>query len=305
MIASIQYSGGTTGMSQKFLLENIQAVIENAVPKIPGKWSNIRCIAIKTPTSMSLPFYNKTPEELSLISKMAGLEEAKVKETDVKAKKEAKRKLAANSPLVQALKKQKKMESEEAERKDKAKVAKKSEKKEKKKRSVSAEVKVEEKQQKNVETEEAEKTEEKEEGKSESAKKSLKKEKKKRSMSAESKVEEAVVVKKVEKKEKKKKRSASAGIAVEEAVVVKKIEKKQLEVKETVVVESKKNADFIASKKFNGSKKGYVFRAGKQGVGYYVDAKPIVDRMAIEAIKRSAAHQSRGGSRKKGRRGRR
>jgi hypothetical protein len=72
---------------------------------------------------------------------------------------------------------------------------------------------------------------------------------------------------------------------------------------------SKAQDDFIASKKYKGSKEGYVFRSGKQGVGYYVDVKPVVDRMAIEAFKRHGASQSRGGGRKSskspGRRGRR
>lgn len=232
-------------MSQKQVLENIEAVVQNAIPKIPGKWSNIRCIAIKTPTSMSLPFYNKTPEELVVISKMAGLEEStttnKLEEVEIKEKKETKRKLAAKSPLVQALKKQKKMETEES-------LGKKSEK----------------------------------------AKKSEKKHKK-RSLSTEVEVEETVFVEKKQKK--KKKRSVSAEVEEEK--------------KTTVVAEQQAKKTFVASKKFKGSKKGYVFRKGEEGVGYYVDVKPVVDRMAMEALKRSAAQQSRGGGRKKGRKGRR
>ena len=87
----------------------------------------------------------------------------------------------------------------------------------------------------------------------------------------------------------------------------------ETEVKETAAVEGsptkKQKADFIASKKFKGSKKGYVFHRGKRGIGYYVDIKPVVDKMAMEALKRQATQQSRGegrsGSRKKGRKGRR
>ena len=55
----------------------------------------------------------------------------------------------------------------------------------------------------------------------------------------------------------------------------------------------------MAAKKFKGSKKGYVFKMGKQGLGYYVDVKPVVDRMAMEALKRSAKSQSRRGGQKK------
>jgi ribosome biogenesis protein UTP30 len=259
----------TTAMSQKDVLENVQAVVENAIPKIPGKWSNIRCISIKTPSSMSLPFYNKTPEELAVISKLAGIEANDVEDlqVDQKEKKNAKRKLAAKSPLVQALKKQKKLEAETIEERT-AESAKKSDKKEKKKKRV-VEAEIEE----TVVVE--------------------KKQKKKRTVSAEVKVEETVVLE----KKQTKKRSGSA----------------ETEVKETAAVEGsptkKQKADFIASKKFKGSKKGYVFHRGKRGIGYYVDIKPVVDKMAMEALKRQATQQSRGegrsGSRKKGRKGRR
>mgnify|MGYP006132289399 CR=1 FL=1 len=35
--------------------------------------------------------------------------------------------------------------------------------------------------------------------------------------------------------------------------------------------EVKRNINFIQSDKFNGSKKGYVFKMDKQGLGYYID----------------------------------
>ena len=38
--------------------------------------------------------------------------------------------------------------------------------------------------------------------------------------------------------------------------------------------ELEKNADFIASKKFTGAKKGMVFKKGKKGMGYYKDTPP-------------------------------
>ncbi|CAJ1929179.1 unnamed protein product [Cylindrotheca closterium] len=58
--------------------------------------------------------------------------------------------------------------------------------------------------------------------------------------------------------------------------------------------------DFIAAKTFQGSKTGFVFRMGISGLGYYKDVKPVVDRLAMEAIKRMGK-----GSAKKGRRSRR
>jgi len=67
---------GYTHMSPDQLVSNIVAVMENGVPKIPRKWANIRAIAVKTPTSTSLPFYNKTPAELVEIARLAGISQA-------------------------------------------------------------------------------------------------------------------------------------------------------------------------------------------------------------------------------------
>ena len=54
---------------------------------------------------------------------------------------------------------------------------------------------------------------------------------------------------------------------------------------------------FHAAAKFTGSKKGYVFRNGPDGLGYYVDVKPVVDKLAIAALVRmgNASQQQRGG----------
>jgi len=38
-----------------------------------------------------------------------------------------------------------------------------------------------------------------------------------------------------------------------------------------------KKPDFIPSSKFTGSKKGYVFKMCKKGLGYYIDIKPIIE----------------------------
>jgi ribosome biogenesis protein UTP30 len=72
--------------------------------------------------------------------------------------------------------------------------------------------------------------------------------------------------------------------------------------KEAKAQESQEKKDFIESNKFKGSKKGYVFRAGIQGVGYYIDVKPVVDRAAMEALKRMGGGKKK---EKKGRGGRR
>ena len=64
--------------------------------------------------------------------------------------------------------------------------------------------------------------------------------------------------------------------------------------------DEEENAPFKASKKFKGSKKGYVFKMGRKGLGYYVDVKPVVDKMAMDALRRSAgSHGGHGGNRRR------
>jgi hypothetical protein len=42
--------------------------------------------------------------------------------------------------------------------------------------------------------------------------------------------------------------------------------------KETQVDKPSKNEKFIPSDKFNGAKKGYIFKNDKLGLGYYIDS---------------------------------
>jgi ribosome biogenesis protein UTP30 len=292
-------------MPPKFVLENIQAVVENAVPKIPRKWSNIRSISIKTPTSMSLPFYNKTLDELKQISKMAGLEEEtkpQLNEEVVKAEKETKRKLAAKSPLVQALKKMDNDVPDES-KKTKKKTAKKAESESgtsteatnesaKKKRKVTAEA---DDMEPKVSKNDAKKAYGKKMGKDVPPQES---EETKRKVGNTAESESGKSKKLTAASVKKQKRTMSTEVNDEEP---------RDSMKETN--KSKVQDDFIASKKYKGSKEGFVFRSSEQGLGYYVDVKPVVDRMAMEAFRRLGASQSRGGGRKwsksPGRRGRR
>ena len=62
-------------MAPEKLAENIVEIAKNAAPKIPHKWANIQVVSIKTPESVALPVYNKTPEALKELAKLAGLEE--------------------------------------------------------------------------------------------------------------------------------------------------------------------------------------------------------------------------------------
>mmetsp|Transcript_13144 Transcript_13144/g.18913 ORF Transcript_13144/g.18913 Transcript_13144/m.18913 type:complete len:161 (-) Transcript_13144:101-583(-) len=103
---------------------------------------------------------------------------------------------------------------------------------------------------------------------------------------------------------KKKKRDSSDGKSVSTADESPKKKKKGGDAD----VNTKK--DFLSSKKYTGAKKGYVFRNGSDGVGYYVDVKPVVDKMAMQALSRTSKNRQAPGSggRKKGggkRRGRR
>ena len=307
-------------MSPQTLVDNVMAIAENAVPKIPRKWANIQVVALKTPESMSLPIYNKTPETLLEIAAMAGynppkpstsedidlaereFNSANNKSKDSKADADKKRKGDMKSPLVRALKKQKQVEEEE-------KVTKKADKKEaSKQKRVVADVAVEDtpkesptkKQKKQVtkKVEEVKAVAKKvEEVKPESAKKGKK----------ETKVKE--VTKKVEEVKPESAKKTKKETKVETPKDTKK-QKKETSAKKSPVVKPKSaekpkkeeaNTDFIAAKKFKGSKKGYAFKMGKQGVGYYVDVKPTVDKMAIAAIMR--LKNSRG-SQKKGKYGR-
>jgi len=49
---------------------------------------------------------------------------------------------------------------------------------------------------------------------------------------------------------------------------------------------SSKDENFMPSKKFTGSKKGFIFQLGRKGLGYYRDNPPVVDKMALAALAR-------------------
>lgn len=50
--------------------------------------------------------------------------------------------------------------------------------------------------------------------------------------------------------------------------------------------------DYVQASRFSGSRKGYVFRNGNQGVGYYLDKKPVVDRMMLRALTQIPAQRT-------------
>jgi ribosome biogenesis protein UTP30 len=329
-------SAGHTGMSPQTLVDNVMAIAENAVPKIPRKWANIQVVALKTPESMALPIYNKTPETLLEIAAMAGYKPPKLstsedidlaekefngatKSSDSKADADKKRKGDLKSPLVRALKKQKKVEEEE-----KAGTKKADKKQASKQKRGAADVAVEdtpkESPTKKQKLQVAKKVEEVKPESTKKAKKETKvetpKDKKVEEVKPEStkkakketKVETPKETKKVAKKVEEVKPESAKKAKKETKVETPKETKKQKkdtpvkkseEVKPKSAEKSKKeeeNKNFIAAKKFKGSKKGYAFKMGKLGVGYYVDVKPTVDKMAIQAIMR--LKNSRGGQKR-------
>lgn len=250
---------GNTGMRPEKLVANIAATVEAAVPKgIHRQWANVRSVSIKTPESAALPIYNKTPEQLIEIARMAGVEQVWTKDADHfkeeidgqpqqeesdndgdeeirESRKKRELAEAKKSSLVRALKKQKKLEEKE---------------------SVGDSVK------------------------------EVKKKKTKQDSAAKNTSNEPEGTTTIVKKSVVKKNAAAKSNDFEDR------EKK----------EKKPAAAFIAAKRFKGSKKGYVFKKDKQGLGYYLDVPPVVDKLAMAAFARM--RKGGGGSRKK-RKGRR
>jgi len=117
----ISIPAGHTGMAPEKLAANVMAIAKLAPAKIPRSWANIQMIGVKTADSISLPVYNKTPEALNEIAKLAGIDmkassstdKGKTEEKDSSQNdKQEKKKKNLKSPLLQALKKQNKAGAE-------------------------------------------------------------------------------------------------------------------------------------------------------------------------------------------------
>jgi ribosome biogenesis protein UTP30 len=316
-------------MPEEHLVQNVAAILKSAPPKIPRKWANIRSISVKTTDSAALPIYNKTPEELMEIAKLAGLEDheeaapaaEKAKETN----KEKKRK--HKSPLVQALKQLDQVDSKDREKKEEE------ERESKKAKIAEAKTDVGEHPTREMNSKKMPKADKKSKRKesiddteitsSKAAKETHKSERKSsrdeveeerfvrkaKTVGAKKEVEElpdgekkSKQTSKVDKISKRKQRIDETDAAASKAATKTKSEKKSSAKKE-------EKQDFIASRKYIGSKRSYVFRKGSKGVGYYVDVPPVVDKMAMEALRRLADSQGKGSGKPKrqgkSRRGRR
>lgn len=306
---------GFTHMAVGQLVDNIVEICYQVGDKIPRKWANVRNIAIKLPSSTSLPIYNKTPAELDEIAKLAGVSSAWKSVEEIMTEQQAataaaqasaaeedegesknKEQVKSKSPLLRALKKTQKAETLDAE--------------------VNSSNKKESSTVNGKATDEG------------ATPLSTKKKRKSSSLST-SDNKEAIT-------NNKEKASSSAMPAGETtnapvnkvidgevvASTVEKKRRKQDTTKETKTDDSapknsvsrvtkekspsvnkniskfndnekpKTSEHFVAAKKFSGSKKGYVFKKGPQGIGYYVDVKPVVNKAAIEALARTQ-HRSK------------
>jgi ribosome biogenesis protein UTP30 len=303
-------------MSSPHLEDNIKAICTQAPLKVPRKWSNIKSISIKTTSSVALPVYNKTLEELEEIQALAGTDaevvnaEKDVNEKAEKADKEKKRKeLAEKSPLARAVKKQKAVEKESAEDETTKTVT---EMSAKSKNSDVAKTKSSKKHKEKLNTDESnanvldtttenapmmKTTKEKKVKKKESdgAKtKSSEKNTDKQLVAGEdapkapegNKTQADGVKSKISKKRKDKQTDNDSKDPTD-----KKLESSNKKAKES----NAHGAPFIASKKYQGSQKGYVFRKDKQGIGYYLDELPVVDKEWLASLKRGGG---KGGGRK-------
>jgi ribosome biogenesis protein UTP30 len=334
---------GTTGMRSNKLVDNVMAICERAVLKMPRQWANVQSIALTTTScSHGLPVYNKIPAELEEISRMAGLppiwksssQKSKEEESDDENEKKVKqqkvnkkrKELAAKSPLVRALKQQKKQRNTEtAESNDKvenvddekAKTATPDMEKaapdntslstsnkntttshdnEKNDKKAAATPKSETLVKSNKKSEKessATKTSTEQHSPSKAAHKSSKK----KDLSKKDKNKEGTSTKKRNNSMDDKdgnEESSSSSPDKKSRTSTGSVEKSSF------TEASSFTKPFHAAAKFTGSKKGYVFRNGPDGLGYYVDVKPIVDKLAIAALVRmgNASQQQRGGGRR-------
>jgi len=307
---------GKIDMPIEHLVENVVAVASAAPENVPRKWANVRSMIIKTPESTALPFYNKTPEELKELAELAGVKPVWKPMNEILQKKRKdhegteggsahkKKKGEKKSPLLKALEKQKRVSKDsngETEATEKTKTQKKSRREDSK---TGRQEKVEPNK---VADEEKDKTERKRKN-SDTSGGLVSPKKKIESQSTNSELKE--------KKHKSKNRKDEAfAVDEQEPTVTKKSKSEKLKTKNssnegldktnhesykkptsTSATEMPKTSGkdkFIPAKKFEGSRNGYVFKRDKLGLGYYADAKPVVDKMAIEALLRASKETKR------------
>jgi ribosome biogenesis protein UTP30 len=308
---------GKTDMEATKLRANILSCVSQAVAKIPKQWNNLLSLSIKTPDSVSLPFYNKTPEILaelsgSVLRSKSETDKDKLlqKESEAEAKKaqeekKKKRKLASKSPLVRSVKKLA-QEAKEGKIEENAvspvKKQKMNDGKPSKKEGEASKAtpmqgethsETSGRQPQGIEKDATQKQSIKKQSKGSAKVKQPETDQMEVETPKTSATEKDKETNSTKKKEKGKTAKPHDERATEESA-------DKINTNDTKF--SKKNSDkthnedFIAAKKFIGSKKGYVFKSAARGLGYYKDIKPIVDKSAIAAFARLADKKGRGSS---------
>lgn len=317
------------------------AIAENIIAASKGlhlATKSIQSVCIKLPESAALPLYNQTPEQLFDVIEMARQTEEKVTEETLAVAEEKQKSL--KSPLLKALKKQQKLkkgktkDSDEKEANDAmdvdsgspaAKTQETSSKKSKNKRpnkEVNPSAESDNDEVVTKQTKKVKSADDDTESPKKTGKKGGSKDPTTPKNSEEDNEERGVVETKKAKSNKSETESAKKtgkerkGAAEEKNDQDRKgseVSKKRMSKKDDSPSPAKKNkeevvtdqkAQFVAAKKFTGSKTGYVFKEGSKGLGYYVDEKPVVDKAALDAVLRSLGSskgpRSRGSSQKRG-----
>jgi len=246
-------------MPSTHLISNIAAICTQAPLKVPRKWANIKSISIKTTGSVALPIYNKTLEDLEEIKFMA--------EINTIAKTEKGR--VGTDEKAEQEKKRKDLV-------DKSPLARAL----KKQKSVNAEQKGGDVVNDGLKTPKD--------------KKGVKpKSSKKRKDEHTENIDEPVLK---TPKEKEISRTESESLKSKSAKKSKQTEPANETPKSTKKKQSESSDEtFIQSKKYTGSKPGYVFRKDKHGLGYYRDVLPVVDKAWLASLKNGSG---KGGGRK-------
>jgi len=309
---------GNTAMPPSNLVSNVLSICSTVPTKVPRKWLNIRSISLKTTASVALPIYNKTPEELEQLFELAKTEKTvaavrdeKIGKNDIGVKTRQPSKATAKSNLAKALKKQQTTEGKEIEQKPAKEVLQEANMSAKKKKKKSTNETQEDMpiakrtpKKPNAEANERAKT-------TTSSKKSKKATINSNSFGAEA--DAAPTKTPTSSKKKRSKEKADDSKSRKEAVLPdtktqssrKRKVKATLDGSITLTNSSKKSLeeavvksaaeekhDFIPAKKFDGAKKGYVFKKSNLGVGYYKDVLPVIDESLLASGGKKA---SRGG----------
>ena len=277
----ITVRAGYTSQTTAQIVDNILSIMVHVPSKVPRGWANIQNIQVKLPTSIALPIYNQTPSELIDIAQMAGVPAIWVADADLPPKNAKKPKgsattdarpvvadtnagsTAANdktnktkkSPLLKAIAKQKKEETS----KDDKKETKIDETSKTKKSPAATKRKNDSPEDVNQEIPSSE---------SNKKKKIQPKRDSKEDMKVETGTDESI--------KKKKKKEQNSPLPVVQSISNETKGRKDVVVNNDSTTNETSKKAFIAAKKFQGRKVGYVFHMGAMGLGYYIDQPPKV-----------------------------